>query len=65
MYENDKLNIYFVAGINGAGKTTLIGKLANRLKKEGKKVLIAAGDTFRAAAEEQLEIWAKEQMLIS
>ncbi len=59
LYENDKLNIYFVAGINGAGKTTLIGKLANRLKKEGKKVLIAAGDTFRAAAEEQLEIWAK------
>ena len=59
LFENVKLNIYFVAGINGAGKTTLIGKLANRLKKEGKKVLIAAGDTFRAAAEEQLEIWAK------
>lgn len=62
LYKEDCLNIYFVAGINGAGKTTLIGKLANRFKKEGKKVLIAAGDTFRAAAEEQLDIWAKEQM---
>lgn len=59
LYKEDCLNIYFVAGINGAGKTTLIGKLANRFKKEGKKVLIAAGDTFRAAAEEQLDIWAK------
>ncbi len=59
LYKEDYLNIYFVVGINGAGKTTLIGKLANRFKKEGKKVLIAAGDTFRAAAEEQLDIWAK------
>lgn len=59
LYEDNKLNIYFVVGINGAGKTTLIGKLSNKLKKEGKKVLIAAGDTFRAAAEEQLDIWAK------
>lgn len=59
LYKEDCLNIYFVVGINGAGKTTLIGKLANRFKKEGKKVLIAAGDTFRAAAEEQLDIWAK------
>ncbi len=59
LYEDNKLNIYFVAGINGAGKTTLIGKLSHKLKNEGKKVLIAAGDTFRAAAEEQLDIWAK------
>lgn len=59
LYEDNKLNIYFVAGINGAGKTTLIGKLSHKFKKEGKKVLIAAGDTFRAAAEEQLDIWAK------
>ncbi len=53
------LNIYFITGVNGAGKTTLIGKLAYKFKNEGKKVLIAAGDTFRAAAEEQLEIWSK------
>ena len=56
--END-LNIYFISGVNGVGKTTLIGKLAYRFKQEGKKVLIAAGDTFRAAAEEQLDIWSK------
>jgi fused signal recognition particle receptor len=53
------LNIYFITGVNGAGKTTLIGKLAYKFKCEGKKVLIAAGDTFRAAAEEQLDIWSK------
>lgn len=58
-YKENGLNIYFIAGVNGAGKTTLIGKLAKRFKTEGKKVLLAAGDTFRAAAEEQLEIWAK------
>ncbi len=58
-YDENKLNIYFVAGINGAGKTTLIGKFAHKLKNEGKKVLLAAGDTFRAAAEEQLDIWAQ------
>lgn len=58
-YKNDELNLYFVVGVNGAGKTTLIGKLANRFKQQGKKVLVAAGDTFRAAAEEQLDIWSK------
>lgn len=58
-YEDGKLNIYFIAGVNGAGKTTLIGKLAYRFKQEGKRVLIAAGDTFRAAAEEQVDIWSK------
>ena len=58
-YKENELNIYFITGVNGAGKTTLIGKLAYRFKQEGKKVLIAAGDTFRAAAEEQLDIWSK------
>ena len=55
----DGLNIYFITGVNGAGKSTLIGKLAYKFKNEGKRVLIAAGDTFRAAAEEQLDIWSK------
>lgn len=58
-FDPSKLNIYFVVGINGAGKTTLIGKLAHKLKNEGKKVLIIAADTFRAAAEAQLDVWAK------
>ncbi len=58
-YIENSLNIYFITGVNGAGKTTLIGKLAYKFKQEGKKVLIAAGDTFRAAAEEQLDIWSK------
>lgn len=56
---NNEINIYFITGVNGVGKTTLIGKLAYRFKLEGKNVLIAAGDTFRAAAEEQLDIWSK------
>ena len=50
--------IILVIGVNGVGKTTTIGKLANHLTKQGKKVILAAGDTFRAAAIEQLEIWA-------
>jgi len=58
-YKENELNIYFITGVNGAGKTTLIGKLAYQFKQENKKVLIAAGDTFRAAAEEQLDIWSK------
>ena len=58
-YKENELNIYFISGVNGVGKTTLIGKLAYRFKLEGKRVLIAAGDTFRAAAEEQLDIWSK------
>ncbi len=58
-YTAGALNIYFIAGVNGVGKTTLIGKLAYKFKNEGKRVLIAAGDTFRAAAEEQLDIWSK------
>ena len=51
--------VILVIGVNGVGKTTSIGKLANRLKTEGKKVLLCAADTFRAAAADQLEIWAK------
>ena len=51
--------VILVIGVNGVGKTTSIGKLANRLKGEGKKVLLCAADTFRAAAADQLEIWAK------
>ncbi len=58
-YKENELNIYFIAGVNGAGKTTLIGKLAYKFKQQGKRVLIAAGDTFRAAAEEQVDIWSK------
>src|SRR5574344_294746 len=58
-FRENELNIYFITGVNGVGKTTLIGKLAYRFKQEGKRVLIAAGDTFRAAAEEQLDIWSK------
>lgn len=53
------LSIFFITGVNGAGKTTLIAKLANNFRLSGKKVLLAAGDTFRAAAEEQLDIWAQ------
>ncbi len=53
-----KPSVILVVGVNGVGKTTSIGKIANNLKKEGKKVVIAAADTFRAAAVEQLEIWA-------
>jgi fused signal recognition particle receptor len=52
-------SVILVVGVNGVGKTTSIGKIANRLRKDGKKVVIAAADTFRAAAVEQLEIWAK------
>lgn len=52
-------SIFVVVGVNGVGKTTTIGKLAHKLKAEGKKVLLAAGDTFRAAAIDQLEIWGK------
>jgi fused signal recognition particle receptor len=51
--------VVLVVGVNGSGKTTTIGKLASRLTGEGKSVMLAAGDTFRAAAIEQLEVWAK------
>ena len=51
-------SVVLVVGVNGVGKTTSIGKLANSLRQEGKRVLLCAGDTFRAAAADQLEIWA-------
>ena len=54
-----KPSVILVVGVNGVGKTTSIGKIANRLAKDGKKLVVAAADTFRAAAVEQLEIWAK------
>lgn len=56
---NTKPSIILVIGVNGVGKTTTIGKLANSFVKDGKKVILAAADTFRAAAIEQLEIWAE------
>ena len=54
----NKPAVILMVGVNGAGKTTSIGKIANNLIKQGKKVIIASGDTFRAAATEQLEVWA-------
>jgi fused signal recognition particle receptor len=55
----DEPRVLFVVGVNGTGKTTTIGKLTNRLKREGATVVLCAADTFRAAAIEQLEIWAR------
>ena len=55
--------VILMVGINGAGKTTTIGKLAKQLQKEGKSVLLAAGDTFRAAAVEQLQIWGERNQI--
>jgi len=57
--KDGELNIILVVGVNGVGKTTSIGKIANQLKNKGKKVIIGAGDTFRAAAIEQIEEWGK------
>ena len=59
LHLDTKPSVILVVGVNGVGKTTSIGKMANRLAKDGKKVEVAAADTFRAAAVEQLEIWAK------
>ena len=58
LHLDTKPSVILVIGVNGVGKTTSIGKIANRLVKNGKKVVVAAADTFRAAAVEQLEIWA-------
>ncbi|MFD2628356.1 signal recognition particle-docking protein FtsY [Oceanobacillus kapialis] len=58
LVENE-LSVILVVGVNGVGKTTSIGKLANQLKEQGKKVVLAAGDTFRAGAIEQLEVWGE------
>ena len=54
---SNDLSVILVIGVNGAGKTTSIGKIANNLKKQGKKVVVAAADTFRAAAIDQLQVW--------
>lgn len=59
-FAENELTVILVIGVNGVGKTTTIGKLAHKLKKEGKKVTLAAADTFRAAAIEQLDSWAKK-----
>jgi fused signal recognition particle receptor len=59
VYADEKPTVILVLGVNGAGKTTFIGKLASRLSGEGKKVLVAAGDTFRAGAIDQLKVWAE------
>ncbi|MGG0793941.1 signal recognition particle-docking protein FtsY [Brevibacillus laterosporus] len=55
--EEGRLNVVLFVGVNGVGKTTTIGKMAHMFKQQGKKVVLAAGDTFRAAAIEQLEVW--------
>ncbi|HKL95270.1 MAG TPA: signal recognition particle-docking protein FtsY, partial [Haploplasma sp.] len=57
-YTEGEINVYMFVGVNGVGKTTTIGKLAKSFKDQGKKVLVVAGDTFRAGAIEQLEVWA-------
>lgn len=57
--QNDGLTVILFVGVNGVGKTTTIGKLAHKFKREGKSVLLAAGDTFRAGAIEQLEVWGE------
>src|SRR5699024_5725796 len=57
--QQDDLNVLLVVGVNGVGKTTTIGKLANQFKQDGKHVVLAAGDTFRAGAIEQLEVWGE------
>ncbi len=59
LHLNTKPSVILVIGVNGVGKTTSIGKIASRLSRDDKKVVVAAADTFRAAAVEQLEIWAK------
>lgn len=58
-YAKEGLTVILMVGVNGAGKTTTIAKLANKMKKEGRSVMLAAGDTFRAGAIDQLEVWAK------
>ena len=59
LHVQDRPSVVLVVGVNGTGKTTTIGKLAARLHEHGRSVLVGAADTFRAAAEEQLEIWAQ------
>lgn len=61
--DSDKPFVIMVVGVNGVGKTTSIGKLAYRLKAQGKSVILAAGDTFRAAAAEQLQVWGERNQI--
>lgn len=61
--EDNKLNVILVIGVNGVGKTTSIGKIALKLKNKGKKVIIGAADTFRAAAIEQIQIWGDKAQI--
>lgn len=63
--QDGRLNVILLVGVNGVGKTTTIGKLAHKLKNEGKSVVLAAGDTFRAGAIEQLEVWGSVQACLS
>lgn len=58
-FDENELNVYLFVGVNGVGKTTTIGKLAKQLKNDGKRVMMVAGDTFRAGAIEQLKIWGQ------
>ena len=58
--KNDRTNVILVTGVNGVGKTTSIAKIANKFKKDNKKILLVAGDTFRAGAVEQLHVWSKK-----
>lgn len=62
-FSDKGLTVYLIVGVNGVGKTTTIGKLAKNLRSQGKTVLLAAGDTFRAAAIEQLEIWGERSQV--
>ena len=57
--EKNQLNIWLIVGVNGVGKTTTLGKLANLAVRSGYSCLVAAGDTFRAAAVQQLQVWAE------
>src|SRR3712207_9496413 len=57
----ERPSVILVVGVNGTGKTTTIGKLAQKLRQHGRAVVVGAADTFRAAAEEQLEIWAQRR----
>ncbi|ADE19856.1 signal recognition particle-docking protein FtsY [Mycoplasma crocodyli] len=59
-FKNERLNVFVMVGVNGSGKTTSIAKLAHRYKMQGKKVVIAAADTFRAGAVDQLSVWANK-----
>lgn len=63
--QDGRLNVILLVGVNGVGKTTTIGKLAHKMKQEGKSVVLAAGDTFRAGAIEQLEVWESVQECLS